>query len=121
MPTSVRVCSGTASSVRAIASTADVVAPLCTAASETSTQKMSAGAIGRRTMYSAGAAYSTLPRQSSGLCCQSMRLPSAPRLHMYSLGHSEVAWQKLHWNRPWSSHRAKGFMYALHREHRSGP
>ena len=75
-------------------------------------QNISAGAIGGRTMYSAGAAYSTLPRHSSGRCAQSMRRPSAPRLHMYSRGHSDVAPQKLHWNRPWSSHLANGFMYA---------
>ena len=81
IPTRVRAGSGTLSRVLAMASHADVVAPDCTAAGFTSTQKNNAGAMGGRTMYSAGATYSTLPRHSSGRSVQSWRLPSAPRLH----------------------------------------
>ena len=40
---------------------------------------------------------------------------------MYSRGASVVCAQNTHENRPWSSHRLYGFMYALHRPHRTGP
>mmetsp|Transcript_8242 Transcript_8242/g.34435 ORF Transcript_8242/g.34435 Transcript_8242/m.34435 type:complete len:234 (-) Transcript_8242:736-1437(-) len=104
-----------------MASHALVVAPVCTATGLTSTRKKSAGAIGGRTMYSPGAAYSTDPLCSSGRSAQSARRPSWPSWHMYSRGASVVCAQNTQENRPWSSHRLYGFMYALHRPHRTGP
>mmetsp|Transcript_1427 Transcript_1427/g.5427 ORF Transcript_1427/g.5427 Transcript_1427/m.5427 type:complete len:347 (+) Transcript_1427:1511-2551(+) len=121
MPTNVLCCSGIAARVRAMASHALVVAPVCTATGFTSITKNNAGAMGGRTMYSLGAAYSTEPRWSSGRVEASPRRPSGPRLHMYSCGHSVVWLQNTQQNRPWSTHRLYAFMYALHRPHRTGP
>eukprot|EP00982_Pelagococcus_subviridis_P002269 17545-Pelagococcus_subviridis.AAC.1 len=72
-------------------------------------------------MYSGGATYSTLPLHNSGRSDQSDLRPSAPNAQPYSRGHSPANPQKLHANREWSSQRMNGFMYALHRPHRTGP